>query len=140
VTPRRLQVHSLLCRLPRGRTPSELHHISVKPTDVVQSVRAQVEKVRLNFIASEIETARAFAFTARTLYESGSKAHTDTAADMAWKAYKSANAKLKDLGVGQELRNDFSRKLREVRAVLEALPTQELKQARLRVVGKNDKR
>jgi hypothetical protein len=107
------------------------HHISVKPKDLVESVRSQVEKIRLDFIASEINTARAFASTAETLYDNGSIAHGDTAADMAWKAYESAKTKLRDPSVGRELQNDFSRKLRQVRVVLDGLSFNEKRRMRV---------
>jgi hypothetical protein len=113
--------------VPESRTPSVPHQTNVKPIDTVQSVRTHIEKIRLDLIASQIETARALASTAQTLYDSGSKAHAHTADDRAWEAYESADTKLKDINVGRELRNDFIRKLREVRAMLDAAPFEKRK-------------
>ena len=105
----------------------------MEPREVREKLRSQTERVRLNFLIAEVETARMFAVSAQTYYRIGSKEHAQRVTELAWKAFREAAARFSELPTGHSARRDLSDRLNQIREILEGLPP------RPRVVRKGGK-
>lgn len=70
-----------------------MHRIDVNRSqhrEAVEQIRLEVERIRLDFTVSQIETAYALARSAQIFYLSGSTEHADSVQSKAWQAYPGA--------------------------------------------------
>jgi septation ring formation regulator EzrA len=90
-------------------------------TELIQQIRRETERIRRQFIVTEIETACAFALTAETLHARGSNKDVADLISKAWEAYAEAASHLDESGIHSPLRRALTQKLNKIRAKLDAM-------------------
>jgi hypothetical protein len=104
--------------------------------EVIEQIRLEVERIRVDFTMSQIETAYALARSAQTFYLSGSTEQAESVQSKAWQAYQGAVDLLTELSADSKLCERLTTdKLSKVRAILESLPPSPVKR-RLVIAGK----
>lgn len=93
--------------------------------DRFEALSTQVERIRLQFIVTEVETAFTFIRVAERLYSIGSATHADRVLSKAWKAHNEAVHNLKLLTADRVLRDRLTAQLEQVRVALGALTKEE---------------
>jgi hypothetical protein len=98
------------------------HPITMGTITLTQELHSQVEKLILQFIVTEVDTAWIFAHTAETMHVRGSTENADRLVSKAREAYAGAASHLKQSPINRDLREKLAEKLTEIRIMLDALP------------------
>jgi len=88
----------------------------------IEEIRLQAEKIRLDFIVSQVDTAYTLARTAQIVYRSESKSRAYRLLDKARQAYGGAVDLLQRLSLDERERRYLTGKLSELRVMLDTLP------------------
>ena len=108
----------------------------MEPKALTGKLHSEAEKIRREFIITEIDTAFTFARSAETLYVAGSP-NAARISGKAWEAYSEAASQLTTLAIEHKQRAELNYKLEQIRVVLDRLPSNE--KLGLRVVGRSRK-
>ena len=88
----------------------------------IEEIRLQVEKIRLDFIVSQVDTAYTLARAAEIVYRSESKSRAYRLLDKARQAYGGAVDLLQRISLDERERRYLTGKLSELRVMLDTLP------------------
>jgi|SRR5690242_14963504 hypothetical protein len=96
----------------------------METTGLTTEIQAQVERLQLQFIVTEIDTAWTFARSAQIMKDRGSTTNADRLVLKAWEAYSEAASHLRRSPIDADLRNKLTEKLNEIRLMLDTGPQQ----------------
>lgn len=107
-----------------------IHRINMSRSrhrETAEHIRFEVERARLDFTMSEIETAHTLARSAQAFYLSGWAEQAESVRSKAWQAYKVAadllnDFVLNDFAAERKLRDQMAGKLSRIRAILDQVP------------------